>query len=108
MKFLFFVLLLFVTSVVGAQPFLIADVPAGTTSCGVFLDAIPKVTIAVTGLICKYDLAGIAVGAHSAKVTAIALNDPVWGTQESTQSAPLAFTKPAVPGAPSGLRLSAS
>lgn len=77
--------------------------------CGVFLDAIPKVTIATTlvGTIhtCKYDVSTVANGSHSIKFTAIGANDPVWGSQESVQSAPFAFVRPASPIAPSNLRL---
>jgi hypothetical protein len=92
-----------------ASPFVISDpVDPAVTDCGIFLDAAPKQTVPVTlsgtSKICKLDLAGIANGAHTVKATAI-VNDPVWGVQESPQTAPLGFTKPASPAAPATLRL---
>lgn len=92
-----------------ASPFLISDpLDPSVTDCGIFLDAAPKqtvpVTISGTGKICKFDLAGIANGAHTVKASAI-VNDPVWGVQESPQSVPLGFTKPASPASPATLRL---
>jgi hypothetical protein len=90
-----------------AAPFVVADVVAGVTSCGVFLDTAAKVTVPAATLLCKYDLATLPVGAHVIRMTAIATADPVWGTQESVQSAPLNFTKPISPTAPSTPRLSA-
>ena len=67
----------------------------GVTLCGVYLDTAVRVISPVVagtgGNICKYDLAGIPAGPHSISMTAIAVNDPVWGNQESAQSIPLAF-----------------
>ena len=88
-----------------AAPFIVADVVAGVTQCGIYFDAAPKTTVAATNLTCRYDLSGIATGAHVVKMTAISANDPIWGTQESVQSAPLNFTKPSTPAAPAGLTL---
>ena len=94
-----------------AAPFVVSDpVDPATTQCGVFLNAAPKVTVPVTVTAgvktCKYDLATLASGTHTVKMTAITINDPVWGSQESAQSAPLAFSRPGVPVAPVGLGLS--
>lgn len=94
-----------------ASPFIVTDpVDSRTTHCGVFVDAFPKQTIAVTlegvNKTCKHDLAGITDGVHTVRITAIVANDPIWGSQESPQSAPLQFVKPATPPAPSGARLS--
>lgn len=94
-----------------AAPFVVSDpVDPATTQCGVFLNAAPKVTIPVTvtsGVkTCKYDLATLASGTHSIRMTAITVNDPIWGSQESAQSLPLAFSKPGAPVAPGGLVLS--
>ena len=90
-----------------AAPFVVADVVAGVTSCGVFLDSGAKVTVPAANLLCKWDAAAVTPGAHVIRMTAIANGDPVWGTQESVQSAPLNFTRPISPTAPSTPRLSA-
>jgi len=90
-----------------AAPFVVADVVAGVTSCGVFLDTGAKVTVPAVSLLCKWDAASVTPGAHVIKMTAIAVGDPVWGTQESVQSAPLNFTRPISPTVPSTPRLSA-
>jgi hypothetical protein len=106
----FLLVLLLLAPLAGrASPFVVSDpLDPSVTDCGIFLDAAPKQTVPVTiagaGKICKFDLAGIANGAHTVKATAI-VNDPVWGVQESPQSAPLSFTKPASPAAPATLRL---
>lgn len=78
-------------------------------SCGIYLDAAAKVVVptVLVGTVhtCKYDVTGVSNGAHTAKITAIATSDPVWGSQESAQSAPFPFVKPAIPSAPTSLRL---
>lgn len=96
-----------------AAPFIVSDpLVSGVVQCGVFLDAAPKLTVPVTavvtpapGNICKFDVGGVGVGSHTITMTAITVNDPVWGSQESAKSSPLAFTRPAAPNAPSGLQL---
>jgi len=98
-----------------AGPFLVSDpLPTLTppiTHCGVYLDTAAKVVVPValtapTGpSICRYDLSGIASGNHTVNVTAIRI-DPIWGTVESGNSSPLAFVRPGIPPAPSGLTLS--
>lgn len=86
-------------------PFVVADVAAGVSQCGVYLDAAAKVTVPAASNQCKYDVSGITPGNHSIKMTAITVADPVWGSQESAQSLPLDFSRPAQPSAPSGLVL---
>lgn len=101
------------TSNAFAGPFVVSDpLASGTTSCGVFLDAAGKVTIAVVpatapavGNICKFDVSGVSTGSHTIQMTAIAVNDPVWGSQESAKSSPLVFVRPGTPAAPTGLLL---
>ena len=88
-----------------AAPFAVVDVVAGVAQCGVYLDAAPKATIPATALQCKYDLSTVSAGAHSIKMTAISIADPVWGTQESAQTSPLAFSRPVAPAVPTGLVL---
>ncbi len=113
MKLFASIVLMFISSQVWGAPFVVSDpLTTGVTQCGVFLDAAAKVTIPVTavtmpvaGNICKVDVGGVSAGNHTVSMTAITVNDPIWGSQESPQSSPLAFTKPAVPTVPSGLRL---
>jgi hypothetical protein len=101
------------SSMAEAAPFLVADpYPAASTPkpthCGIYLDTGAKIEVAITsstdGPYCKYDLTAIAAGAHVAKATHI-LKDPTWGTQESTFSNTINFTRPAAPPAPAGLGL---
>ena len=105
-----FALLLFCWVPAFAAPFVVSDsLTPGVTQCGVFMDAAPKVTIPVTavtgGNICKHDIAAVSIGSHTVRMTAITVNDPIWGSQESVQSSPLTFVRPAVPSAPAGLQL---
>lgn len=94
-----------------AAPFFTADVVSGVASCGITVNTLPKVTIPVTttptGLICKYDLAplNLPAGTHTIKATAIAVGDPVWGTQESADSAPATTVKPTAPAVPTSPKL---
>jgi hypothetical protein len=87
-----------------AAPFVVSDpVTAGVTQCGVYMDTNSRATspvVATTeGNICKFDLAGLAVGPHVVTMTAITVNDPIWGSQESAKSNPLAFDLSAPPAA---------
>ena len=107
-KILALVLTLMSTSALSA-PFVVSDpLDPRATNCGILMDAAPKVVIPVVaeagGNICKFDLAGISNGSHTVKMTAIA-NDPIWGSQESVQSSPLSFVRPAGVSAPAGLEL---
>ena len=93
-----------------AAPFVTTDPTsvAGITQCGVYLDSAAKVVISVTsvtgGVICKQDVGTVSVGTHTMRMTFIG-NDAIWGSQEGPQSAPLSFTRPAAPSAPTGLGL---
>jgi type 1 fimbria pilin len=109
MKYLIALLFLISSSAFGA-PFVVSDtLTPGVTQCGVFVDTAAKVTIPVTavtgGNICKYDIGTIAAGSHTVRMTAITVNDPIWGSQESVQSSPLSFVRPAAPSAPATLQL---
>ncbi len=103
-------LLLLFTSPAFASPFVVSDpLTAGVTHCGLYLDSAAKVEVPVAkdannASICKFDLASVSTGSHSLKATAI-IKDPVWGNQESVQTAPLAFVRPASPPTPAGLTL---
>jgi hypothetical protein len=88
-----------------AAPFVEATVTSGVVNCGVYLDSAAKVNVPVSALKCRYDLSAVSAGTHSVKMTAITADDPIWGTQESVQSAPLNFTRPVPATAPSGLVL---
>ena len=98
-----------------AAPFAASDPVAGgataPTHCGLYLDAAAKVEVPVqtdaSGVFCKFDMAAVSVGAHTVKATFIR-NDPIWGTLEGVQSAPLTFTRPGVPAIPAGLILRAN
>lgn len=92
-------------------PYVVSD-PLADQTCthaGVVTDGGTKVDVAL-GLdssgkkIVLVDVGGIATGAHTLVITAVR-NDAVWGRQESAPAAPFAFTRPAVPAAPSGLVL---
>lgn len=104
---LVFFVALFSTSVTAA-PFVVADVISGVASCGVVLDGGPKVVVPAASMQCKFDVSSVSPGNHTVTMTAQTVNDPIWGTQESSPSAPFVFTKPAAPGIPTNLRLSGS
>lgn len=95
-----------------AAPFLTSDpvsISPLPTHCGLYLDAAAKVEAAVvkdsTGTYCKFDIASVGVGAHTAKATHI-VKDAIWGTLESGYSNTVNFTKPGAPAAPGGFGLS--
>lgn len=88
-----------------SAPFLVADVASGVAQCRVFLNGKDMGMVQSAGNQCRYDLAGLAPGTFSATMTALTTADPLWGTQESVQSAALPFTKPSAPAVPSGLTL---
>ena len=109
MKRALYVLLVAAPLTASAAPFVVSDpLDPRATNCGILMDAAPKVVIPVVaeagGNICKFDLAGISNGSHTVKMTAIA-NDPIWGSQESAESVPLSFVRPAAPSVPGGLEL---
>lgn len=102
-------LLAFVVSPAFAAPFLEADLSdQSTTHCKLSLDGGafgPEVPVtATTPKLCRVDMSGTAVGAHSAVLVAVA-DDPIWGRRESAPSAPFAFTRPGVATPPGGIRL---
>jgi hypothetical protein len=105
MRYLLALILSMFTAGAAAAPFVEADVIASVVQCGVLLDNNAKVLVPASSLKCRYDLAQLPVGSHVVKMTAITDNDPIWGSQESAESAPLNFTKPSPPVAPSLPRL---
>jgi len=103
---------LFSSTVLAQAPYVVSDLlDSRADKCGVFLDAVPKVTVPVAlavlpvvGNICKYSVAFVTVGVHSITMTAInSLDTTVWG--ESAQSVPLSFTRPTAIGIPTNLRM---
>jgi len=106
-------LLVFISLPAFSAPHVVTDVLAsGTVQCGVFLDANAKVISPVVpaappavGNICSFDVSTVTPGAHTISMTAIAVNDPVWGSQESAKSSPLSFTRPAPPATPGNLQI---
>ena len=107
------VLLAFVSLPAFGAPSVVSGVlTTGVSQCGVFLDTSAKVTVPVTavttptpGNICQFDVSTVSPGPHSISMTAITVNDPVWGSQESVKSVPFAFVRPAAPSAPASLQL---
>lgn len=104
-------LVLLLIPAVHAAPFVTSDpVDTGTTSCGVFMDANPKVTVPVTLIagvkVCQYDLATLSSGSHTIQMTAIIAATATNTGGESAKSLPLAFIKQVAPAAPAGLGLS--
>jgi hypothetical protein len=65
----------------------------GVTQCGFYVDSATRVTLPVVptadGNICMMNIDGIGAGMHTVVVTAISVDDPVWGSQESLPSSPL-------------------
>lgn len=106
-----FVVLLAITFARAARAArVVADVNAATASCGVALDGAAKVFITSTSITvpptCDYTLAPtLAAGPHTITMTALSVNDPVYGTQESAPSSAFPFTKPGAPGVPTNFRL---
>jgi len=96
-----------------ATPFVVSDSTTQTvTHCGILLDSnakveVPVVTVTPTTAICKYDVGNVSVGQHTIKATFINV-DPLWGRNESVQSAPFDFIRPGAGTitSPSGLGLS--
>ncbi|MBK8916365.1 MAG: hypothetical protein IPM64_17510 [Phycisphaerales bacterium] len=94
-----------------AAPFVEANVDPAVTSCGVFLDVLPKKVIPVTAPVppatqfkCREDVGSVAPGSHTISMTGI-LTNPAWGTLESDPSAPFGFVRPAAPSVPSNLQI---
>jgi hypothetical protein len=102
MRSLATVCILAVSPLAATAPFVVSDpVAVGVTQCGVYLDTAPMVTSTIVpamgGNVCAYDLAGVAAGAHLVAMTAITVNDPILGSQESAKSSSLVFTIPGTP-----------
>lgn len=101
-----------VAAVSYAAPFVQMDLPTGQDAthckfafcnatggaCGAY-----GADVAVTGSpkVCRVDVASAATGAQSVRLIAVVV-DPIWGRLESPPSTHFPFTRPAVPGAPSG------
>lgn len=112
MKKILAIVLFLIASQGFAAPFVVSDPLTAGVQCGVYLDGVPKVTIPVTpmptpaiGNFCKFDIAGVGAGSHTITMTAITVNDPFFGSQESAKSIPLVFVVPSAPIPPVGLRL---
>jgi hypothetical protein len=108
MKRLILALSLFLVALPALALHIVADVDAIVTSCGVFLDALPKSTVPAAVIAgqnsCSYDASSLASGPHSIKMTAM-YTDPIQGAFESAQSAAFPFTKLAPPAVPTAIRL---
>lgn len=97
------------TSLAVAGPFVVSDpLDDRATHCGWVKDGAPRIDVPVVvtpaGKICKWDLAGLAAGAHTVNATAVAI-DPNWGRLESAPSAPFGFSVPTAPKIPAGMAL---
>lgn len=106
------IILSLISSLALGAPFVASDANIDTiqpTFCGVYVDALAKVEAPVVKdaagkAYCKVDVGTLAVGSHTVKVTHI-VKDPIWGTLESAQSAPFAFSRPTISTTPVGLEL---
>jgi len=119
MKWFATVVMLSISVLAWGSPWLTADPVPNTTpssTCTMFMDAVPGVTAPIAlatapivGNVPLFDVAFVAVGAHSATVLCTNPPDPLWGGGgPSPKSLPLAFQRPASsvpPGVPTGLRL---
>jgi hypothetical protein len=105
MRYFAGLVLIAVAASANAAPFVVADVVAGVSSCGVTLDGQPQPAVTASNNQCRFDVSGVSNGQHTMTMTARTVNDPVWGTQESAPSAPFVFAKPAAPAVPGNLRL---
>ncbi len=95
------VVLMLVSALAWGAPFVVSDptTDARVDTCSAYMDAVPGVTVPVTlatlplvGKACKYDIAFVAVGAHSIAMTfRNSADTTVWG--ESAKSSPLSFTR---------------
>lgn len=91
MKYLLLIAGLMLSFAVQASPLLVSDpIDPSATSCGIYMDALPKVTSPVgtdaTGKpICKYDLSAVPVGTHT--FTATQIN----ATEESPKSSTVTY-----------------
>lgn len=88
--------------------YVMADVEAGVTQCGFYLDGATSpalVSITPPATTCRYNVGTVTVGTHT--ITADARKpDPVWGLITSPKSAPFSFTRPGPTGnAPTNLVL---
>lgn len=80
------------------------------TSCGWYMDGGAKEVLAVgkntqNQAFCTKTIDTIAAGSHTVQASFV-IEDSTWGTLEGPKSSPLAFTRPALSSAPSGLKLS--
>lgn len=110
MKRFLLVFLLMAPSLALAGPFVVSDpLIAGVSQCGIYVDSEPKITVPVTVVggqnVCQWDAGNVSEGSHTVQMTAIAVNDPLWGSRESAKSAPFSFVRPSAPSAPAGLAL---
>jgi hypothetical protein len=94
-----------------AAPSVVSDPTATTTvtHCAWYLDAAAREQLVApkdsTGKpYCSKDLAAVTTGTHSIQA-AFVIVDATWGNQEGPKSDPFAFTRPAAPPKPLGLKL---
>lgn len=86
------------TNLVAGVSTVTASVVGGVSSCGVFVDSNPKVTVAAVSGVCTYSFTGDPTGVHTITMTSINAG------QESTQSASINFTRPQIfCGMPGGI-----
>jgi hypothetical protein len=67
----------------------------GVKYCGFYVDSTTKITLPVVptaeGNVCVMNIDGLDTGLHTIVVTAISVDDPVWGSQESSPSSGLSL-----------------
>ena len=88
-----------------AAPYLVCDSPPAGECVTSYLLILDGGTAIATSAPLRYDLAGIAVGAHTLTAFAVC-DDPVWGHLESASSAPFSFARPKGPSSVAKLDIS--
>lgn len=94
-----------------AAPSIVSDATTTTTvtHCAWYLDSAARELVVAPKdsqgrPYCSKDVGAIATGAHSVQA-AFVIQDATWGEQEGPKSDPFAFTRPAAPSRPSGLKV---
>lgn len=95
-----------------AAPSIVSDPTATTTvtHCAWYMDATARALVVAPKdtagkPYCKLDIAGLASGTHSVTAAFVVAGSATQPEVEGPKSAPFAFTQPAAPPSPSGLKV---